>query len=47
MLKVAWAALAVAYFEVSHMSAGAWVTFSWLHIPLTSRQMAVIHHTIG
>ena len=29
------------------MSTSVRVTFKWLHIPLTSRQPAVIHHTTG
>ena len=43
MLKVAQAAFA----EACQTSTSAWFVFKWLHIPLTSRQVAVIHHMTG
>ena len=43
MLKVARAAFAVA----CQTSTSARVAFKWLHIPLASRQLAVIHHMTG
>ena len=33
--------------EACQTSTSAQVTFKWLHIPLTNRQPAVIHHTTG
>ena len=33
--------------EVCYMSTSPWVVFKWFHFPLTTRQLAVIHHTTG
>ena len=33
--------------ETCQTSTSVRVAFKWLHIPLTSRQLAVIHHTTG
>ena len=43
MVKVAQAAFA----EACQTSMSARVTFKWMHIPLTSRQLAIIHHMTG
>ena len=47
MMKVSLAAIAVVFSEAYETSTSAWVVFKWLYLPLTSRQLAVIHHTIG
>ena len=53
MLKVAQAASTVALLllwlvsEACQVFTSALVTFKWLHIPLTNRQPAVIHHMPG
>ena len=47
MVLVAQAAFAVGCSEACQMSTSAWVAFKWLHIPLESRQPAVIHHATG
>ena len=33
--------------ESSQIPTSVWVAFRWLHLPLTRRQLAVIHHTTG
>ena len=45
MLKVFQAAFVVARSKAYQTSTSARVAFKWLHIPLTTRQPAVIHHT--
>ena len=47
VLKVTQAALLWLVSGVCKMSTNAWVVFIWLHLPLTSRQPAVIHHVTG
>ena len=45
MLKVARAAFAVACSDACQTPTSVRVTLKWLHMPLASRQLAVIHHT--